>query len=434
MSAARGRRSVCKGPRTIVRAVSALVSSDGARWFVRGAALAAGALLVIGLVGLAVGAATVLAMTFVALLLAAALDPLADRLRERLPTGRAGTILVIYGAVFMALTVFAALALPVIAREADRVLIQLPATLGEFRAWADDLEPEVISTAAVALLEVAGRFLASIETPTVDDIVEVGSAAAGLVAAAVTILALAFFWLLERPRLQRYALAFVGERHRGGLRDSWNAIEARLGQWVRGQLILMAAVGVASGIAYTVLGVPSPLLLAVIAGVAEIVPIIGPLVGVVPAVLVAATVSPELAVLVGLVGIAIQVIEGMVLVPIVLRRTMGLSPMLTFLSVLIGAAVGGIIGALLAVPVAATLEIVLERFQEREEPVVADPAAVMGEAPEESEPPVPPEPRVLPSGSRDGSARVRRRMGASPQPAVGTVGAGTQPTRKGQRP
>jgi predicted PurR-regulated permease PerM len=141
----------------------------------------------------------------------------------------------------------------------------------------------------------------------------------------------------------------------------------------------MAAVGIASGIAYTVMGVPSPLLLAVIAGIAEVIPIIGPLVGVLPAVLVSATVSPELAVLVGLVGIAIQAVEGMVLTPIVMRKTLGLSPMLVFLSVLVGAAVGGLLGALLAVPVAATLEIVLERFQEREEPVVADPAAALGE-------------------------------------------------------
>jgi predicted PurR-regulated permease PerM len=407
--------------------VSALASSDGARWFVRGAALAAGALLVLALVALAVGAAAVLAMLFVALLLAAALDPLADRLRERLPTGRAGTILVIYGAFFAALAAFAALALPVIAREADSVLAQLPTTLEDLRAWADDLDPEVISTTAIALLDVANRFVASVEPPSVDDIVEVGSAAAGLVAAAVTVLALAFFWLLERPRLQRYALAFVGERHRGGVRDSWNAIEARLGQWVRGQLILMAAVGVASGIAYTALGVPSALLLAVIAGVAEIVPIIGPLVGVVPAVLIAATVSPELAVLVGLVGIAIQVVEGMVLVPIVMRRTMGLSPMLAFLSVLIGAAVGGIVGALLAVPVAATLEIVLERFQEREEPVVADPAAVLGERSEQASPS---------TATRDDSARIRRPNGVLAASGAG-YGQGRERTAadaKGERP
>jgi predicted PurR-regulated permease PerM len=341
--------------------------------------LALGALLVVGLVALAIGAAAVIAMAFMAVLLAAALDPLADRLRERLPTGRAGTILVIYGTIFAALAVFAVLVLPPIAGEAQRLVLQLPATLAGARAWAEGIEPEVVSAALVALMGIAERFTASAEVPTIDDVVQISSSAAGLLAAAVTVLALTFFWLLERPRLQRYALAFVGESQRAGVRESWNAIEARLGLWVRGQLILMAAVGIASGIAYTVMGVPSPLLLAVIAGIAEVIPIIGPLVGVLPAVLVSATVSPELAVLVGLVGIAIQAVEGMVLTPIVMRKTLGLSPMLVFLSVLVGAAVGGLLGALLAVPVAATLEIVLERFQEREEPVVADPAAALGE-------------------------------------------------------
>lgn len=359
--------------------VSTTIPSDGARWFRRGAALALGALLVVGLVALAIGAAAVIAMAFMAVLLAAALDPLADRLRERLPTGRAGTILVIYGTIFAALAVFAVLVLPPIAGEAQRLVLQLPATLAGARAWAEGIEPEVVSAALVALMGIAERFTASAEVPTIDDVVQISSSAAGLLAAAVTVLALTFFWLLERPRLQRYALAFVGESQRAGVRESWNAIEARLGLWVRGQLILMAAVGIASGIAYTVMGVPSPLLLAVIAGIAEVIPIIGPLVGVLPAVLVSATVSPELAVLVGLVGIAIQAVEGMVLTPIVMRKTLGLSPMLVFLSVLVGAAVGGLLGALLAVPVAATLEIVLERFQEREEPVVADPAAALGE-------------------------------------------------------
>jgi predicted PurR-regulated permease PerM len=204
------------------------------------------------------------------------------------------------------------------------------------------------------------------------------------VAAAVTVLGLAFCWLIERPRLQRYVLAFVPEPKRAGVRNAWNAIEARLGLWVRGQLILMAGVGIAAGLAYTALGVPSPLLLAAIAAVAQLVPIIGPVVGLVPAVLVAATVSPELAIVVGLVGIAIQVAEGMILFPIVMRQTIGLSPMLVLLSVLIGAAVGGILGALFAVPIAAILEIVVERFQEREEPIAADPAAVIGERSEPS--------------------------------------------------
>ena len=112
----------------------------------------------------------------------------------------------------------------------------------------------------------------------------------------------------------------------------------------------MASMGVATGIAYTLLGVPGALLLGLIAALTEAIPIVGPLLGAIPAVLVATTVSPELALIVAGVYIVIQLIEGSVLVPLVMRNTVGISPLLVLLSLLVGAAVGGLIGALLAVP------------------------------------------------------------------------------------
>jgi predicted PurR-regulated permease PerM len=143
--------------------------------------------------------------------------------------------------------------------------------------------------------------------------------------------------------------------------------------WVRGQLILMGALGLATSIAYTVLGVPAALLLGVIAALAEGIPIVGPLLGAIPAVLLAATVSPELALEVAVVYLILQVIEGNVLVPIVMRNTVGISPFLVILSVLVGAAAGGFVGALLAVPIAATGEVILEGLQARRVPVAQDP-------------------------------------------------------------
>ena len=76
-----------------------------------------------------------------------------------------------------------------------------------------------------------------------------------------------------------------------------------------------------------------------------------------------------------MVYVVLQVVEGLVLVPIVMRNAVGLSPFLILMSVLVGAAAGGIVGALVAVPVAATIEIVIERFQERGTPIAIDHAA-----------------------------------------------------------
>lgn len=356
--------------------MSASAPGDGARWIVRGAGFAAGAALVAGLVALAWAAASVLLIVFVALLIATAVEPWTDRLRERLPTGRATTIGLAYAATFAVVVGLGILLVPIVADEAGRVLAQLPDALERADAWASELQPEVAATIAAAAVGAARAAIHGTLSVDEDAVVSAGVAAAELLIGLGTALALAFFWLNERARLQRYVLSFVPEPDRAGAREAWNAVTDRLGLWTRGQLILMLAMGVSTGIAYSLLGVPAAFLLAVIAGVTEIIPIVGPLLGAIPAIGVAATVSTELAVVVGLVYVAIQIVEGLVLVPYVMRNAVGLSPFLILTSVMIGAAAGGIVGALVAVPLAATLEIVIERFQERDVPVAIDPAAV----------------------------------------------------------
>jgi predicted PurR-regulated permease PerM len=195
------------------------------------------------------------------------------------------------------------------------------------------------------------------------------------VTSVLTLLTVVYFWLTEHARLQRYVLAFVSKERRGRARDVWNAAETRLGMWVRGVLILMGTIGIATAIAYTVLGVPAALLLGLWAALAEAIPIVGPALGAVPAVIVAASVSPQLAIIVLGVYIVLQLTEGNVLVPIVMRNTTGISPFLVILSVLIGAAAGGFLGALLAVPIAAAGEVLIEGLQAREVPIAQDPSA-----------------------------------------------------------
>ena len=212
--------------------------------------------------------------------------------------------------------------------------------------------------------------------PEGEEVIAVGVTVAGAVMSLLTLLTVVYFWLTEHARLQRYALAFFPLHRRGArARDVWNQVESRLGRWVRAQLILMSALGIGTVVAYTLLGVPSAMLLALWAGLAEGIPIVGPLLGAIPAVLVAATVSPQLALVVAGVYLVLQIIEGNILVPIVMRNTVGISPFLVMLSVLAGAAAGGFVGALLAVPIAATAEILLEGLQAREVPVAQDPAS-----------------------------------------------------------
>ena len=342
-------------------------------------------------------------LVFIAVLLASALEPMLGWLRERLPVvGRAGTILVVYLTFFVTVVGLAFVVVPAAIGQAERILADLPPFFAQARASAENIRPAALATSLTALIDSVSAALRPPEAPDADVVVEVGTTVAELVATLATLLTIVFLWLVERPRIQRYVLAFLPAEQRAGARSAWNDVELRLGLWVRGQLTLMATMGVMTGIAYSLLGVPGALLLALIAAITEAIPIVGPLLGAIPAVLVAATVSPELALIVAGIYVVLQFVEGNVLVPIVMRNAVGISPLLILVSLLIGAAAGGFVGAFLAVPVAASLEIVLQRLQAREEPVAQDPSAIESTEDDEDE-------DGAGQGARDARARERPR-------------------------
>ena len=345
-------------------------------WTVRGMGLAIGVAIVIGLLALAVAAGGVLVLVFIAILLASALEPVIGVIRDRLPLGRGATILVVYVTFFVTVVGLAFIVIPAAIAQGQDIVTGLPATLDSVRSWSKTVEPAFLGHTITRLADAAAKVFTSPPAPNTDQVVQVGTAAAEAAIAVATLLTLVFFWLLEHARLQRYLLAYFPADNRAGARDIWNEVETRLGLWVRGQLTLMGTMGVATGTAYFLLGVPGALLLGLIAAVTEAIPIVGPLLGAIPAVLVASTVSPELALIVAGVYVVIQLIEGSVLVPLVMRNTIGISPLLVMLSLLVGAAVGGLLGALLAVPIVASAEIILSQLQAREKPVAQDPAAI----------------------------------------------------------
>ncbi|HEY7968501.1 MAG TPA: AI-2E family transporter [Candidatus Limnocylindrales bacterium] len=345
------------------------------RSVVRGAGLAIGVALVALVILVGLAAIQVLVLMFIAVILASGLQPIIDWLRGRLPIGRSPTILIVYGMFLATVVGLTVVVVPTAIAQAQRVVASVPPALEAARTWAATLEPAAVSRTVTALID---EIAATVKAPGAaqpDQVIAVGLTVAQTVMVLLTLLTVVYFWLTERARLQRYILAFVPRDRRRGSHRAWNAAESRLGRWVRGELILMGAIGLGTSVAYTLLGVPAALLLGLFAALAEAIPIVGPLIGAIPAVLVALTVSPQLALVVAGVYLVLQIIEGNVLVPIVMRNTIGISPFLVILSVLIGGAAGGFAGALLAVPIAAVGEVLIEGFQRRAVPVAQDPLA-----------------------------------------------------------
>jgi predicted PurR-regulated permease PerM len=345
-------------------------------WIGRGAALALGVALVAGVLAFAWAAAPVLVLMFVAVILASGLQPIISWLRGHLPIGRGAAILLVYGVFLLSVIGIVVVILPSAIAQFQTTLESLPPLFESARQWVGDLRPAALARSFTAVIDAAARFFRPAAlVPEGEEFVGVGVTVAGAMVSIVTVLTVVYFWLTEHARLQRYVLAFIPQHRRTRARDIWNQSETRLGMWVRGQLILMAATGLAIAVAYSLVGVPAALLLGLIAALAAAVPIVGPLLGAIPAIVVAATVSPELALVVVGVTIVLQFIQGNVLVPIVMRNTVGISPFLVIISVLVGATVGGFLGALFAVPIAATAEILLEGLQAREVPIAQDPTA-----------------------------------------------------------
>jgi predicted PurR-regulated permease PerM len=167
--------------------------------------------------------------------------------------------------------------------------------------------------------------------------------------------AVAAYWIFERERAMRVVLSILPREHRQTVRDTWDLIDAKLGAFVRGQLILIAFVGTILSLAFLAIGVPFWILLGIFAGIVEIVPIIGPIAAGAIAIGVGVTASWKVGLGAGLAVLGVRLFEDYLIVPRVLGHAVGLSPLVVLVSVTaIGLLLGGVY-VLLAVPIAAIL-------------------------------------------------------------------------------
>jgi len=173
---------------------------------------------------------------------------------------------------------------------------------------------------------------------------------------------MAFYWLTSRESTLALLLLLSPKTQRQRVHDIWNDIEFRLGAYVRGQGILMVIIGVASYVGLFFLGVPFAPALALIAGITEAIPIVGPLIGAVPAVIVGFTVSPVTGLLVVALYVVIQGLENNVLVPKIMSSNVGLNPLVIIIAIVAGSTLNGVVGAILAIPLAGALQVLAQHI------------------------------------------------------------------------
>ncbi|HEY3311349.1 MAG TPA: AI-2E family transporter [Anaerolineales bacterium] len=179
---------------------------------------------------------------------------------------------------------------------------------------------------------------------------------------ALVVVVLTFYSALDGPRIIKSFLLVASLEKRESLNELILAMETKVGLYVVGQTILCLVIGVMALIAYLLIGLPNALVLALVAGVLEAVPMVGPLLGAVPAALVAFSIGPDKLVWVVVATVVIQQLENSLLVPRVMKETVGVNPFVSLLSFFAFSTLFGIGGALMAIPMAAIIQLLLGQF------------------------------------------------------------------------
>jgi len=184
----------------------------------------------------------------------------------------------------------------------------------------------------------------------------------GGIAAFVTVVLLPFYLLVEAETLQKALLRLVAPERRNEVRKMTADVTLKVGAWLTGQLMLAFVIGTTATLALWIIGVPYFYVFGVIAAIGELIPVLGPLLAAIPAVLVAFTVSPATGVIVAAFFGAQQFVENNILVPRIMKSQVGISAVTVLIALLVGSALLGVVGALLAVPSAAIFQVVAQEY------------------------------------------------------------------------
>jgi predicted PurR-regulated permease PerM len=324
-------------------------------------------LVVLGIVALALALwklRILLSLFFLGLVIAAAMRPGIEWLYERRVPRSVG-LAIHYLALAGVVALFLWLVVP-------RAVTQVGDALGNVPTSSTELNKATKNSTGIKheLLRAVQKRLQKL--PTASSAVH---ASIGVTKAAFEVLigifftfAVAAYWIFERDRARRVLLSLLAHDQRKTVRDTWDLIDAKLGAFVRGQLVLIAFVGTLLSLLFWAIGVPFWLLLGIFAGIVEIIPVIGPLAAGVVAVAVGLTVSWQVALGAGLAVLGVRLLEDYVVVPRVLGHAVGLSPLVVLVSVTaIGLLLGGVY-ILLAVPIAAVLVTLVDVIVREKDP------------------------------------------------------------------
>lgn len=279
-------------------------------------------------------------MTFIAYIISVGLNKGIDKLESKLKLRRILGVLIVYVLFITLLSLFIAFIFPPLIKELSIFLasIQLPVVFqDEFKNF------EINFGSIKGLLDTFGTSITTAFTI-------IGSTFSGAFVA-ITTMVISLYFSLEKPRIIDGLAGFFSKNRVEEIKEFFHEVDSQLGNWIRGEMILMTVIGLMTFLGLMALKVPYALPLAIIAGLLEIVPNIGPIFSAVPAIAVAfLTFGWPVAIAVTILYLVVQQLENNLIVPKIMRTSVNINPLVSILGILIGAKLFGVVGALLAVP------------------------------------------------------------------------------------
>src|SRR3989339_854210 len=283
---------------------------------------------------------------FVALILMSVLNPLINKLSKfKIPKGI--SVVISYVVIFGVLGLAVATLLPPLVEQTTNLANNLPKYLQDLgiNKYANG---EVLKQIISQLGSVPGQ------------IVKAGFSLFTNILSILTIAIFAFYLLLMKDKFDQNLEPLFGREKSKSISTLVDRLENRLGGWARGQFFLMLLVGTLSYIGFIILGIPYALPLAMLSGLFEIVPFVGPVIAAIPAIILGFSISPFVGF--ATIGLAflIQQLENYVFVPKIMEKSTGVSPIVTLLALAIGAKLAGITGMVMSIPIVIIIQVLLQ--------------------------------------------------------------------------
>lgn len=293
----------------------------------------------------------VILIVLVSLIFASAIDPWVDHLQKRRGMARGVSLLIIFVVTIGIIALTIGLLVPAIANQAGQLTQNFPhvmdTLLQQFNSAQQTQQGQDLINSVQENLSNLSKSLSNIAGSVFSGIVSLF----GGIITLIGILFLTFYMTMEENGVEKFVRAISPAQYQPYLLRLIRRVQERLGLWLRGQLILGLIIGALCFVGLVILGVPYPLVLALVAGLTELIPMLGPILGAIPAVFIALTISPWKALFVIILYLVIQQLENNLIVPKVMQRATGLNPIVVLVIMLIGGKLAGITGVILAVPV-----------------------------------------------------------------------------------